>query len=154
MKVRYKSNNSGGSWWLTDENWEALRNAGWTIEDYDYLKAEHEQALKNDPEAFDSTRFFNGEKRYLGALASAAFKNFETPGEAMREFEKLTGLDVSDEGCNCCGAPHAFEWGRAVDDTLPEEAEYGYVSGEGCLKYLFPGKKLLKSLRQAMEDGK
>jgi hypothetical protein len=60
--------------------------------------------------------------RWLGALAK----------------EALTGADVSDEGCNCCGPPHCFSW----------EGEFG-VEGESCLTYMF--KKVPRSLREACE---
>ena len=31
MYVEYSSNNSGGSWWLKDEDWKALEAAGWKV---------------------------------------------------------------------------------------------------------------------------
>ena len=31
MKVEYESNNSGGSWWLKDEDWIAMEKAGWDV---------------------------------------------------------------------------------------------------------------------------
>ena len=39
---------------------------------------------------------------------------------AVEEFERVTGQDASDEGCNCCGQPHNFsgvdtESGKYVD---------------------------------------
>lgn len=138
MKIEYDSNNSGGNWWLEDKDWEALEAAGWEVE-WGGLGSSFS---KEKPKKGD---------RWLGALACTASKNFETPGDAMREFEKITGQDVSNGGCNCCGAPHRFRWGRAVDESLPKEAEYGSVSGEGCLEYLFPNRKVPASLREAME---
>jgi len=67
----------------------------------------------------------------------------------MKEFETITGQDVSDEGCNCCGAPHEFSWGPAIDDSLPKESEYGSARGEECLKYMF--ESVPGSLREATE---
>ena len=32
MKVEYSSNNSGGSWWLSDDDWRKLEKAGWEIQ--------------------------------------------------------------------------------------------------------------------------
>lgn len=32
MIVEYSSNNSGGSWWLSDKHWLALEAAGWRVE--------------------------------------------------------------------------------------------------------------------------
>jgi hypothetical protein len=134
MKVRYASNNSGGSWWLTDKDWHKLEAAGWEVEWY-----------KDQPKE----KYQDG--RFLGALATYATIECETPGDAMRMFEEITGEKVSDEGCGCCGAPHSFSWGRAIDYDLPKDAEYGYVSGEDCLQYLFPDKPRM-SLREMYES--
>lgn len=136
MKIQYRSNNSGGHWWLKDRDWAALEAAGWSVE-----------WCANDP---DKSFLDSDGKRWLGTLAKEATKEFETPGDAMREFEKITGQEVSDEGCNCCGPPHSFYWGRAVDDTLPKSAEYGSASGGNCLEYMFP-EGGPKTLREAWE---
>lgn len=111
MKIKYSSNNSGGSWWLSDDDWKKLEAAGWSVE----WKKE----------------------RWLGALAKSASKDFDSVGAAIREFEEVTGQQASDEGCNCCGAPHSFSW------------EGGYASGEDCLQHLYA--KVPKSLREATE---
>lgn len=79
-----------------------------------------------------------------------AWKDCPTIGDAIRDWEKVTGLDASDEGCNCCGAPHTFYWGRAVSDFEGDDkTEYGYCSGETCLQYLYA--KVPGSLREATE---
>ena len=31
MYVEYNSNNSGGGWWLDDQDWKALEAAGWKV---------------------------------------------------------------------------------------------------------------------------
>lgn len=85
INVTYSSNNSGGSWWLSDEDWRALEAAGWTLEP-----------------------LYGGGERWLGAIATGASKDFESMREAVEEFESITGQDASDEGCNCCGNPHNF----------------------------------------------
>lgn len=36
MLIRYSSNNSGGSWWLTDEDWHKLEFSWGEGESYDY----------------------------------------------------------------------------------------------------------------------
>jgi hypothetical protein len=158
MIIEYSSNNSGGSWWLEDKDWENLRKAGWTIHDYEYKKQNRDERIVDEGEdalKFDLlsswTKDKKGKMRWLGAIATSAHKDFPTPGDAMKEFEKITGQDVMDEGCNCCGAPHAFNWGRAIDDKLPIKAEYGYASGESCADYLFPGEKP-RTLREALEE--
>lgn len=112
MKVRYGANNSGGKDWIHKKDWLALEKAGWEVE-------------------WSTDRM---------DYAYYASKDFETPTQAMREFEKITGADVSDEGCNCCGAPHSFNW------------EGGYVSGQECLTYLY--KNVPKGLREACSGEK
>jgi len=80
--VIYDSNNSGGDWWLTDQNWKDLQTAGW---------------------------FVNWEKeRWLGALAISAKRYGLSEEEAISEFETITGESAEDPGCPCCGQPHEF----------------------------------------------
>ena len=114
MKFEYSSNNSGGVWWLSDDNWADLEKAGWEVEWTD--------------------------ERWFGALATAASKEFETFRDCIEDFEKVTGQDASDEGCNCCGPPHCFSW------------DGGYASGEGVLAELYgdvPTKRqLMEKLRR------
>jgi hypothetical protein len=128
MIIKYSSNNSGGSWWLSDEDWFALEKAGWKVE----WAKDMEEGLFHK----------KGEDRWLGALAQRASKEFETPGQAMREFEKVTGQTVSDEGCSCCGAPHSFSWG--------EGDKWDYASGEDCLNYMY--KKVPRNLRDSCSE--
>lgn len=115
MKVTYDSNNSGGHWWLKDDDWKALEKAGWVV----HWKPE----------------------RWLGALATSAEIECETPQEAIRSFEAATGQNAADEGCNCCGAPHAFHW----DDYR------GHVSGEECAATLL-GLDELPTYRELLND--
>lgn len=95
MKIRYSSNNSGGSWWLKDKDWLALEAGGWTVDWY-----------KNQPR----NKGFLDESgdTFLGAPATRASKEFDSIDDAIRDFEYLTGQDASDEGCDCCGQPHNF----------------------------------------------
>lgn len=157
-KVRYHSNNSGGSWWLTDENWRQLEEAGWAVEwgnSYfchgEYV-SEWQEAPPGKPTPCPEGTECPGHRRYdsyaeaiaagdrfLGAIANYASVEVEEVGIAIREFERITGQVASDEGCNCCGAPHSFSW------------DGGYASGEDCLPYLFPGKTIPKNLREALE---
>lgn len=88
--VQYSSNNSGGSWWLSDDDWYALERAGWEVE-----------WVKNDP-------YHKGADRWLGALAMGA-KYFGGSIEmAIAEFNHVTSCWADDEGCSCCGQPHNF----------------------------------------------
>ncbi len=126
MKVKYDSNNSGGRWWLDDKDWYSLEKAGWKI-----------NWVKNEPVG----AFHDEDDRWLGALASSAEIEIGTIKEAIESFEKATGQDVSNEGCNCCGPPHCFDW------------EDKYASGEELLGYMFPKKKANKTKRQLLENG-
>jgi len=91
MYVTYSSNNSGGSWWLTDENWEALEAAGWRV------------------------RWRMG--RWLGALATEAYREAPSVEHAKAEWTDIVGMDPDAEGCRCCGEPHWFResYGDEVD---------------------------------------
>jgi len=80
--IRYSSNNSGGDWWLSDEDWRNLEKEGWKVE--------------WRPE------------RYMGALATAATKENTTEEDAIADWESITGKDSSDQGFPCCGQPHNF----------------------------------------------
>ena len=81
MKVEYSSNNSGGDWWLSDEDWKNLEQAGWVV---------------------------NWRERFLGAIATSATREGLTEDEAIAEFERVTGEDAFANGCPCCGNPHNF----------------------------------------------
>lgn len=87
MKIKYNSNNSGGRWWLKDDDWRALEAAGWTV-----------NWCKDDPRRAYGGGLDADGVRWLGALAKNAEKDFETPAEAMQEFALVTGQNVSDEG--------------------------------------------------------
>jgi len=109
MKIRYTANNSGGQQWLTRDNWNALEAAGWDVE-------------------------WESSERVPARHAS---KEFETARDALLEFERVTGAKVSDEGCDCCGPPHQFDWN---DD---------HVAGYGCLDILYD--MVPSNLREAVE---
>lgn len=94
MQLTYSSNNSGGSWWLTDADWLALEAAGWDVE---WCR--------------DGTPFVGEDGRYLGALAtdaSVAVASQDEADQRIEEFERITGQSRHDEGCQCCGRPHYF----------------------------------------------
>jgi hypothetical protein len=109
MKLSYSSNNSGGSWWLSDSDWHALEAAGWNIDWY----ATRDDRFTNDYIKYGEKPNYDRypEGKFLGALASKASKEVASKDEAMEaveEFERLTNSNASDEGCNCCGPPHSF----------------------------------------------
>lgn len=91
MKIEYSHNNSGGSWWLTDDDWNNLAAEGWDVEWY-----------------ADRGSFFGSGERFLGALASGASKDFPSLKEGIAEWERITGQTADAEGCSCCGQPHYF----------------------------------------------
>jgi hypothetical protein len=69
--VEYSANNSGGRWWLTDQNWLALEQAGWKV------------------------RWCRDDEDWFGALASHAERRGLTLGAAIREWEQVTGQSSS-----------------------------------------------------------
>ena len=79
----YSSNNSGGDWWLSDEDWKALEAGGWKVD------------------------WQPSGKRWLGALATNATKEFESEEDAIADWEKiLPDQNFHAKGCSCCGRPH------------------------------------------------
>lgn len=93
--VEYSSNNSGGDWWLDDDDWKALEAAGWKVE-------------WNVDRARLSELDSNPEGRFLGALATSAKRYGVSMRHAIEEWENVTGESSNDLGCSCCGVPHSF----------------------------------------------
>ena len=122
MRVEYRSNNSGGSWWLKAGDWRAPEKAGWFIEwggtwfcrsKYDSDGRRRAPICPEDADCpghrkFESAELMTTKDRWLGTLASSAYKDFPSVAEAVAEWERITHQDASDEGCNCCGKPHSF----------------------------------------------
>jgi hypothetical protein len=129
--IEYDSNNSGGYWWLDDDQWTALEAAGWIVHwVHDPDDPSHEHPERDD----ERWRFSFGKdhshrslaplvkvrgngERYMGALAVSAAKFTDDPAAAVAEWEDVTGLDASVEGCNCCGSPHNFTFTDADGNT-------------------------------------
>lgn len=103
--VTYDSNNSGGSWWLTDEDWKNLEAAGWEVDWYATSEHRYRDMTKYGGDANHDT-YPDG--RFLGALASKATREGLTMREAIEEWERITGEQSNAIGCNCCGSPHSF----------------------------------------------
>lgn len=123
MYVEYSSNNSGGSWWLKDEDWKSLEAGGWKVEwaSLENLYDEKGNYVRDEdgtpklvPVGQGNSRFrsfareSNGEYRYMGALAKTAYRVGLPLRESAEEWEKLTGKSSTDAGCACCGQPHTF----------------------------------------------
>lgn len=119
--VEYSSNNSGGSWWLSDQNWKDLEAAGWKVA---WTTLEHEYSAKDDyvrepdgtpklvPIGQGNSKFpslVSKDGRWLGALAKVSYKpNCDSIRDAAAEWERITGQNATDPGCACCGQPHRF----------------------------------------------
>lgn len=125
MYVEYNSNNSGGHWWLTDDDWKALEKAGWIVEWASLeplygAKGRYQRTEGGLPKLVpvgqgnsELNRSFvdkdkDGKYRYLGALAKRAYRLDLSLREAVKEWERATGQCSTDAGCACCGAPHHF----------------------------------------------
>lgn len=136
MYVEYNSNNSGGSWWLDDEDWKALEQAGWKVHwahlenlytDEEGYVQEEDGTPKLVPIGEGNSRFGasfstkdeNGEWRYMGSLAKCAYRVGLGLSAAASEWERVTGKSSTDAGCPCCGQPHNFteydDEGKYVD---------------------------------------
>lgn len=134
--VEYDSNNSGGSWWLSDQNWKDLEAAGWVVEwggaYYCNSKYEHNHKpsylteCPMDTECEGHRRFqtaaeMSDKDRWLGCLAKEATRYGLSLREAVAEWERVTGMSSTDAGCPCCGQPHYF----AAYDDAGEQIESG-----------------------------
>ena len=125
--IKYESNNSGGRWWLSDDDWKRLEDAGWVVH---WIHDREDPSHHHEPPTDELGRLFarmgkhshgydrehqfmkvtpSGE-RFLGALATDAVKATDDPQAAVDEWERVTGQDASAEGCNCCGEPHSFSF--------------------------------------------
>lgn len=105
--LKYDSNNSGGYWWLSDDDWKALEEAGWDVQ---WVKDRTDSIFRADEDG-----------RWLGALATRASKSFATAREGIEEWERVTGQDAGALGCSCCGVPHNFKFGdEYISAEYPE----------------------------------
>ena len=109
----FSENNSGGSWWLSRENYDALMEKGWKYEPSEYdIKQNH------DTQSFMNSQTDNVPYGWRHGLTG----EFESIREAVESFELATGKDFFDQGCNCCGAPFSIS-SRGDND-------YEYLSGD------------------------
>jgi hypothetical protein len=87
-RVELNQNNSGGYWWLSDEQVDALLADGWFIDGSNtYRMREGKRALNLSIDLPVTT----------GAVEIA-----------MIEFQRVTGEDPNAIGCTCCGPPFHF----------------------------------------------
>ena len=85
FEVDYSENNSGGSWWLLRESYDALVAAGWT----------------RGRTAYDGTP--RGASKVFFAVSEDAARE-----AAIAEWTAATGANADSSGCECCGRPHYF----------------------------------------------
>ena len=114
--LTYSANNSGGNWWLNDDDWRHLEDAGWQVE-----------WVRNQ------TSPLRAGERFLGALATEARKTFDTPEEGVAEWAEITKANPAALGCySCCGPPHSFDFRaegepvRYISPTAPYAGEMDY----------------------------
>lgn len=113
-KYKLSENNSGGSWWLSRADYEAMFAAGWSYEADDY-----DRERKHDTEPF-----FIGDDTPYGWRHNT-IGEFASIREAVESFEAATGQDFFAEGRNCCGCPFSIS---AVDG-------HEYISGNSVERH-------------------
>lgn len=105
--IEYSTNNSGGNWWLTKQNWKDLEKEGWKLfncDEFIYKNGDHAFGRDGLPKRVSPRVKDETFEQY----AHYGFKYFDSIEEAVREFEEITGQDVEEEGCECCGQPHSI----------------------------------------------
>ena len=109
----FSENNSGGSWWLSRADYEALFATGWKYEPDEYdIKEGHDKRPFLDRK--DSTVPY-GWRHGLRA-------EFSCLRDAVESWERATGRNFFEEGCNCCGAPYSIH--------STGDGEYEWISGD------------------------
>lgn len=94
--IEYDTSNSGGSYWLSDADWQALAAAGWRVIWLRDATGRGPRACLENP------------------LAITAFLTVAAPDEwkareiARDRWEDIVGQDPNSDGCECCGRPHDF----------------------------------------------
>jgi hypothetical protein len=119
--IEYNSNNSGGVWWLSDQNWIDLFEAGWKVAWADWpihytaegnhkIDSDGAPVISPDDPEFESKwdAFKDDSGRFQGAVANRAYRNGLSFEDAVAEWEKITNMSALDAGCPCCGRPHEF----------------------------------------------
>lgn len=119
--VEYQSNDSGGEWWLKDEDWENLEKAGWKVQWVTLEEARDKNekiVLEGDgtpkliPISEKNKRFNrkdeDGVWRFLGAAATNAYRSGLSLQEVINEWESIVQMDADALGCSCCRPPHCF----------------------------------------------
>ncbi len=111
FRVGMHENNSGGSYWLSQGDYNKLEADGWTVY----------------PRARGIVR------EYMARSAD------EASDMARADFSSVASYDADDEGCNCCGQPFWFEVERNGEKFYWENPEGdGYFGREKGVYTLDP----------------
>lgn len=123
--TEYSANNSGGDWWLTYEDWQALEKDGWKVfwvKDLRYTWTPEGNYLydtdglplllpRDSKEHIPSRYHFlyplRDDGTYMGTHAKCAWY-LGSIASAIASFERVTSANPRDLGCKCCGPPHNF----------------------------------------------
>jgi hypothetical protein len=95
-RYEFSENNSGGSWWLNREQYEALFAAGWKYEPSEY----------DIQQGYDKEAFLGGDAPY--AWRNSLFIESDSIEDAVRSWEEATGENFFAGGCPCCGPPFSI----------------------------------------------
>lgn len=114
MIYEFSENNSGGSWWLSREQYDALKDAGWYLDE--------EKA-----ELYDANKFTSLSTKDVPWSWRHAFRyEANSLQDAVESWESATGADFFAEGCNCCGSPFSIssvggDWEHVSGDSVSRE---------------------------------
>ena len=94
----FSENNSGGSWWLNRQQYDALMAAG-----FYYVPSEYdiEHGYDTDTKTLGSADVPYGWRHGLQVKAVDI-------RDAVERWEAATGEDFFAEGCKCCGCPFSM----------------------------------------------
>lgn len=113
--VEYSSNNSGGHWWLTTEQWINLEKAGWEViwGGYKFCKGGNVRDGCSKEECsghkrFNSFKEMTKRDTWLDSYATDASVQADSLEDAIAQWEDITGENSKAQGCHCCGQPHNF----------------------------------------------
>lgn len=145
--VEYDSNNSGGRWWLTDNDWTNLEKAGWVVawaslqhlyddsgnhvrEDNGLPRLVPRDGTEEGLSSFGIEKDSKGQYRYMGALARTAYlPDCDDIRAAADNFDLVTSCCATDAGCPCCGQPHNFTLYDSDGSWVASGPETSYSCG-------------------------
>jgi hypothetical protein len=133
--IEYGSNNSGGSFWLKDEDWKALAEAGWTV-DWFYTATTKYGVLPQSGRRYGDTWEEATRERVPG---EPEWPNSKTPGDSTvhkiaRTYDEAVALREKHGGYFNTLAVSAVKQGANAAELVAEfERITGQIaSDEGC----------------------